>query len=256
MGPLPILAALAVGGSLGLVGAGGSVLAMPILLGLGVPAKLAIAEGLAVVAVIALAGGLAAWRRGGVVGNAVLRFAPAVIVGSAAGSLAGRVAPASLQLAIFAGAAMLAAWRMVRGCPWCDDETLAERAPWPRVVAAGFGVGLLTGFVGVGGGFLVVPALVLLVGVPMRRAAGSSLIVVALAAAVGFVAHAWALAGTSGAPDAARIALLGGFGAVGALGGERIGRGMRPESLRQMFSLLLVAVAIWLLVTAVRSAIQ
>jgi uncharacterized membrane protein YfcA len=253
VGPLPVLAALAVGGSLGLVGAGGSVLAVPILVGLGVPAKSAIAEGLAVVALIAAAGALVAWQRGGVVGAAVLRFAPAVVVGSALGAQAARFAPARLQLGLFALAALAAAWRMGRGCPWCDAETPPSQAAWPQLAAAGFAVGLLTGFVGVGGGFLIVPALVLLAGVPMRLATGSSLVVVAIAAAVAFVGHAAQLAGTPGAPDPDRIALLGGLGAVGAIAGERAGRHLRPDRLRRLFAALLVGVAAWLVLTAVRA---
>lgn len=251
MGIGTVLAALAIGLTLGLVGAGGSVLTMPLLLGLGVPPKTAIAEGLAVVAVVALLGALAASRHGGVLGSAARRFAPAVLVGTVVGTtLAARV-PAELQLAVFALAALAAAWRMARGCPWCDDETPPQQAPVWRLTAAGLGVGLLTGLVGVGGGFLIVPAMVLLAGVPMRLATGTSLAVVATSASIGFAGHWLALERLGMPPLPERVALISGIAAVGVFAGGWLGTGMRPAHLRRGFAVLLVLVAIWLLLRVV-----
>jgi uncharacterized membrane protein YfcA len=110
------------------------------------------------------------------------------------------------------------------------------------VPAAGFGVGLLTGFLGVGGGFLIVPALTLLAGLPIHRAVGTSLLVIAASSAAGLLAHL----GHGGVP----LGLTGAFTAVAALGalaGVRVASGLDPLRLRRAFAVFVMLIGLVLL---------
>jgi uncharacterized protein len=110
-----------------------------------------------------------------------------------------------------------------------------------RVAPVGLGTGLLTGFFGVGGGFVVAPALVLLLGLPISRAVGTSLLVIALTSTAALAAHL-----ASGGIDWTIASALTGAAMAGALAGRRLGSVFRPERLAQAFAVLLVAVALLL----------
>jgi hypothetical protein len=116
------------------------------------------------------------------------------------------------------------------------------RAAWARVAAAGAATGLLTGFFGVGGGFVIVPALALVLGLPMAAAVGTSLLVIALTSAVALSAHL-----ASGSIDVPLSAAFTVAASAGALAGTRLHGRLPEQRLRRLFALLLVAVAAFLL---------
>jgi len=179
---------MAMGVGMGMLGGGGSLLAGPgLTLLLNVAPKEAVVISLAVVAIAASAGAAGAFVRG------TLPLAAGLVVGAAAtvGALVGGMAGANLadvtQLGML-GAVMLAAavlmfWRPAAMRP------PAGRPSTLLLLALGVPLGVLTGLIGVGGGFLIVPALVMVAGLPMREAAGASLVVMAMAAVSGLVAY-------------------------------------------------------------------
>jgi uncharacterized membrane protein YfcA len=181
---LALLGALAIGLSLGLLGSGGSILTVPVLHYLvGQPDKLAIGGSLLVVGLIAAAGCVPYALRRQVDWRNVGWFGLPGMGGAWVGATLAHWVPGPVQLGLFSGVMLLAAWRMLRGGSVKQPDHKARRL---AVVGGGVGVGLLSGLVGVGGGFLIVPALVLLAGVTMTSAVGTSLAVITLNSFSGF----------------------------------------------------------------------
>lgn len=184
--------AVLIGLSLGLLGGGGSTLTVPILVYVvGLETKPAIAASLVVVGSASLFGAFGHWRAGNVNVRVALVFGAFAMVGALIGSavLAPRVS-GPLQLQIFAAVMLVAAASMLRGRRVPVREGAGSSASLPLTVGVGIGVGVLTGLVGVGGGFLIVPALVLLAGLPMKTAVGTSLVVIAMNSVAGFAGYA------------------------------------------------------------------
>ena len=247
------LALLAGGGALiglllSVLGAGGSILLLPLLVsGVALPTKEAVPLSLLVVMLLALGNLGPSLRR--------RQFAPrpALILGlpAMAGSWIGGswvkagYVPETLQLAVFAAAAVLAAWLLTHGRGGAGEEASAPgRTPQPLrqdLLLAGQGVlvGLLTGIAGVGGGFAIVPALVLLGGLPMPLASGTSLLLIAVNALVALTAlHHWPSASL---PTMLPL-LLG--GAAGAVLGQQLAPHLSERRLRQSFAALLIGSAL------------
>lgn len=226
----------AVGLLLGLAGGGGALLAVPLLGLLGLAPAAAKAGALLVVAAAALAG-LGPHLRAGSVD---LRAAALVGGAGAPASLlvarASRGLPDALQAALFGLVALVAGALLLRPAPPAPE---AARSPRPGVMLlAGALAGALTGLVGVGGGFVLVPTLTLVVGLPPARAVGTSLVVVALNACAG-------LAGLAGDVTASPV-LLGfvGAAAAGAVGGGALAPRVPQARLRQGLGALLVLVGL------------
>lgn len=245
------LGAVLIGLSLGLLGSGGSILTVPVLIYLvGEEPKLAITESLAVVGLIALFGALpCAWKRC-TDWRAVMLFGLPGLAGTFLGTLLSHALPAALQLLIFAVVMLVAASRMFKPAPNTAEPT---SRPWWQVLAAGLGVGVLTGVVGVGGGFLILPALVLLLGLPMTVAVGTSLIIIALNSAMGFAMHA--LGGTQ-VLHWNLIGLLGGIGVLGSFAGNYLSRFLSQQALRRSFAAFLVVLGGYILYTNVPNALS
>lgn len=239
------LGALLVGLVLGLLGSGGSILTVPVLVYLvGEPSKLAIAESLGIVTLISFVGAmpfayrrLVSWR------NVVLFGVPGM-VGAYLGAYLSQFMPGALQLAIFAGVMLLAAVMMFRRNT--PAETVSKRAYW-KVMLDGLGVGVLTGIVGVGGGFLIVPALVLLGGLSMHLAVGTSLFIIAVKSISGFVKYIDVL-GDAGLSIHWDLVLI--FSAIGILGsfvGSKMGAYVPQEQLKRGFAVFLVVMGVVIL---------
>ena len=236
MPALGLALALLIGISLGLLGGGGSVLTVPIFhYVLGYDVKPSIAMSLAVVGATSAAGALGRLRSGELNGRAVLTFAPVAMLGTFLGARLALLVPSTAQLMLFAVVMLAASVFMWRGRA---ADAAPSATPHPVLVALiGGVVGILTGLVGVGGGFLIVPALVLLLGVPVKEAVGTSLGVIALNSAAGF-------AGYWGKVDM-DLPMMVGFTAVAIVGvflGTWLGRRVSPGNLRKGFAVLLVAV--------------
>jgi uncharacterized membrane protein YfcA len=132
--------------------------------------------------------------------------------------------------------------RMLRGraAPEPPDRTECHLG---KCVLSGLGLGVLTGFLGVGGGFLIVPALLRFARMPMHRAVGTSLAIIALNSASGFMAHLGELSGGLGMAAAFSVVAV-----VGVLGGTMLGRRLHPAGLKAAFGGLALAVASYLIV--------
>lgn len=241
------LAAL-IGLSLGLLGGGGSILTVPILVYvLGFSAKQGIAMGLGVVGTTSLVGAAGHWRRGNVNLRAALAFGAVAMLGTYAGARLSAYMSGAAQLVLFAVVMLAAAFFMFRnaGKEASGDGALAAKDrrvnPWVVGLSA-IGVGGLTGIAGVGGGFLIVPALVLLAGLPMKESVGTSLVVIALNSFVGF-------AGYLGQVEIA-WAWLGAFTAVAVLGialGTWLSHHVSANALKRAFSVFLVLMGAFIL---------
>jgi uncharacterized membrane protein YfcA len=158
--------------------------------------------------------------------------------------------PGVVQLFAFALIMLIAAWRMFRGDVEAASASTspASRVARSRLVRTGLVVGFTTGTVGVGGGFLVVPALVLLAGLSMRRAVGTSLLVISTNAFSGFGKQLGTLKVLNLALDWHVITMFVAIGGAGTLAGNFIGRTLPQQRLRQGFAFLLVGMAVYIVV--------
>ncbi len=248
---LTVLGALLIGLSLGLLGSGGSILTVPVLVYLvGESGKTAIVESLAIVGLIALVGAAPHLKKRCIDGRAVLFFGGPGLLGTSLGTLLSHQMPAALQLLIFAVVMLIAAVRMFDPMSGQSSE---RRRPWWQVALAGMGVGVLTGVVGVGGGFLILPALVLLLGLGMARSVGTSLIIIALNSALGFTLH---FAGQATDLHWSVIGLIAGIGILGSLLGARLSGLFSPLVLRRSFAGFLVLLGSSILITSLPQALQ
>lgn len=245
---LALLGALAIGLSLGLLGSGGSILTVPVLHYLvGQPEKLAIGGSLLVVSLIAGAAAVPYALHRQVDWRSVAWFGLPGMAGAWLGAALARWVPGPVQLAMFAAIMLVAAWRMLRGGMAQRGDDKPHRT---AVVAGGFGVGALSGLVGVGGGFLIVPALVLLAGVPMASAVGTSLAVIALNAFTGFGKYVGVLERQSLELDWPVLFAIAGVGTVGSFAGLRLGRRLPQATLRKLFGVFLVVMGLFIAVDA------
>jgi uncharacterized membrane protein YfcA len=236
-----------VGIVLGLLGGGGSILAVPIFLYVfRVDPKPAIAMSLAVVGMSAFVGFLGHWRQGSVNLRVGLPFG---VVAMAAAFATARVSdrvPEVVQLTLFAAFAFTAAIVMLFDSLRPTPRDVAPGAAphfTPVLAVEAMGVGALTALIGAGGGFVIVPALVYLAGVPVKKAVGSSLLIITLNALSGFVGYIgqvpidWTLVG-----------LFTGVAAVGALVGTRLNRHVSQMRIKQGFALLILILGGYLVV--------
>lgn len=242
------IGAALIGLSLGLLGSGGSILTVPVLVYLvGEPEKLAIAESLAIVGGISLIGAIPYAFKRRVDWHSVLWFGLPGIVGTTLGSALSVHLTGAVQLLLFAVVMLLAAGMMLR--PAQKTEPHAVSRSRFQTSLDGLGVGILTGLVGVGGGFLIIPALVLLGGLPMSLAVGTSLTIITLNSAAGFFKHLSTLEGSGLHWNLMLIFTL--IGVLGSFLGSRLGRNVSNKSLRRGFAGFLVVVGIYVLATNV-----
>lgn len=266
------LGAAAVGLSLGLLGSGGAILTVPILVYfVGHDEKSAIAESLAIVGAIALLGAARAFRAKSVDVRSALLLALPGILGTAVGTRVSMLIPGAVQLSMLALLMGVAAVLMFRAGarpsqPISSPEPHAgplRTSVWV-VLAQGVALGLVTGLVGVGGGFLIVPMLVIVRGLPMHRAVGTSLAVIAINSMSGFLQVMMlqgfdsASATSNGvAADGAvailvvdwhTIAVFAAIGCAGSIAGNALGGRIPAAALRRAFAVLLLLMAGFILV--------
>ena len=243
---LAALCALLVGLSLGILGGGGSILTVPIFrYALGYGVKESIGMALGVVSLTSLVGMLRHWRHGNVDFRALLAFAPAATLSTYFGARIAAYVPGPMQMVGLAMVMAVAALLMWGGPIQVKPPAVAP-TPTPRrmihIAAAGISLGFLTGVMGVGGGLLIVPALVLLLGLEMKQAIGTSLGVIAVNAAAGFVGYLGQVAMPWG--------LILGFTAVSATGvflGAALVPHLSQQQLRRGFSVFLIVMAAYIL---------
>ncbi|MGW2014491.1 sulfite exporter TauE/SafE family protein [Streptomyces sp. NPDC001927] len=233
---LALLAGALVGLALGSLGAGGSILTVPALIYLlGFSPVEATTASLVIVIVTSVTALVAHARAGNVRWRAGLLFAAAGLLPAAAAGVLSAHLPATMLTLAFAVLAVLAGLRMLRHrAPPKNTKVSA-----PRAAGAGAGLGAVTGFLGVGGGFLVAPALVAVLAVPMSAAVGTSLLVIIANALVALAARATTEAGL----DWALIMPFIATAVLGAWDGKRLAAKVAPAALQRVFGALLLVVA-------------
>lgn len=249
--PLAVFAGIATGLVLGIFGSGGSIIAVPALLYLlHLGPKEAIAMSLGIVAVTATISAIDHWRHHNVNLRISAVFGLFGVIGTYAGARMGVLAPATIQLVLFALVMYAAAWKMLAKpaatAVAAPTELPADEAIFGRRMAhiAGHGVvvGVLTGLVGVGGGFLIVPALVLLSGIAIRQAIGTSLAIVAAKSYAGFAGYLGAVP-----IDYSLMGIFTAITVVSSLIGTRLARRLPGNLLKRGFAWFLVIVATYIL---------
>jgi uncharacterized membrane protein YfcA len=177
-----------------------------------------------------------------VVWRVALVFAGAGMVGAFVGGKLAKFLPASVLLVLFAVIMFGTAFAMWRGRKNTTAAAQPTSLPIPKIIAEGIIVGVVTGLVGAGGGFLVVPALALLGGLPMPKAVGSSLVVIALKSFAGFAGYA-----SHVTVDFKLVGLVTGAAIAGSFVGAALAKRVAPESLRKGFAIFVLVMAIFLL---------
>ncbi|MBF0166672.1 MAG: sulfite exporter TauE/SafE family protein [Alphaproteobacteria bacterium] len=253
MSPLALLAGLATGLMLGLFGSGGSIITLPALLYLlDIPTKPAIAMSLGIVAVTAAMAAITHWRRGNINMPVAAVFGLFGVAGTYGGAKLGVMMPDLVQLLLFAVIMLAAAWRMFKpgqpeqamdamfriDCSGTASLVCFDYMRVGHVAMHGIVVGVLTGMVGVGGGFLIVPALVLLSGLPMKQATGTSLVIVSAKSLAGFVGYAGTIA-----IDYNLMVIFTAVAIAGSFAGTAVSKRLPAEKLKKGFAFFLVVVA-------------
>ncbi len=242
----------AIGLVVGAVGGGGAILALPVLvyvLGEGVsPASTA---SLIIVALAASFGAGSQARDGQLCWRVALTFSIPAAGGAYLGTLANTEVSARTLVLAFVPVMLLAAILTYRRGdeepPTPDPDDCCPEPDLAPAMASGASVGALTGFFGVGGGFLIVPALTMLLGLPLRRAIATSLAIITLTGLAALVSHL-----VEGAePDWGLTLVLGAAAAVGALVGSSVGRRLEPRALAHAFGVVVALVALFLLIDVI-----
>ncbi|WUR62530.1 sulfite exporter TauE/SafE family protein [Micromonospora chokoriensis] len=240
---LTIGLAVLIGVSLGLLGGGGSILAVPLLVYVAdLPAKEAIATSLLVVGATSVVGVIPHARAHRVRWRTGLIFGLAGMTGAYAGGRLAGLIPGGVLLTGFAVMMLATAVAMIRGRRDADGRAAPHELPVPRVILDGVVVGLVTGLVGAGGGFLVVPALALLGGLRMSVAVGTSLVVIAMksfAGLAGYLSSVHIDWGLAAAVTAAAV--------VGSLVGGRLTARIPADILRKAFGWFVVVMGVFVL---------
>ncbi|MCW8827654.1 MAG: sulfite exporter TauE/SafE family protein [Gammaproteobacteria bacterium] len=247
-----ILAGLATGIVLGLFGSGGSIVTTPALLYLlDVEPKSAIAMSLGIVALTATITSLQHWMKGNVNLKVTAVFGLFGIFGTYAGARLGVITPVVVQLTLFALVMYAAAWRMLRparphrsagAAAVVNEEVCDSGRCMMHVAMHGIVVGALTGLVGVGGGFLIVPALVLLSRLPMKQAIGTSLAIVAIKSYAGFAGYVGDVS-----IDYGLMAVFTTVAIAGSVAGTQFAHRISGEALKKGFAIFLMLVATYIL---------
>lgn len=224
---------------LGLTGAGGSLVALPLLLSLHLPLRDAIGVSLGAVALTALIGAMPRARQGQVAWLPVLLLSLAGLPRNAFGQWLGRFVPEAALLVAFCVLVLWSAWRLWRSAelPRSGNGPLRSLP----LLAIGLGVGVLSGLMGVGGGFLIVPALLWFTPLSMLAAAATSMAVIALVSGGGFLLYL-----THAHPSPLLLGSLATGGALGVLLGNQLALRLGGPLLQRIFALLLVAASLTL----------
>jgi uncharacterized membrane protein YfcA len=236
-----LLLGFAIGLTLGLLGGGGSILTVPALVYLiGQPPQVAVTTSLAVVGTNSAIGAYFHRNQGTLNWRVALLFGGSGIGTAYLSAGLSEQFARPLLLSIFAGL-MLIIGLLMTFAP-CPATTTQKEMKWGVIIASGAGVGLLTGILGVGGGFLIVPALVMLVGLPFQQAVGTSLVVIAMNSFAGFMGHLGHVS-----LDMSLMLTFMVSGLAGTFVGAKFAHRIKADRLRQTFAFFVIGLALVLL---------
>ncbi len=232
-----------IGLSLGMLGSGGSAITVPVLVYLvGHGGKESITESMAIVGLISIAAAIPYGRTKQIDWRSVIYFGIPGMLGTYLGAALGGISSEILQLIVFGFVLLAAAYSMLRK-PMSLQTLKADQqhdSPIWKVAIEGTIVGVVTGFVGVGGGFLIVPALVILGKVPMRLAIGTSLIIIAAKSVVGFATYQSYLLDHNLSVDFGTILIFAAIGIACSFIGRAINQRLNQQALKQVFGVFLI----------------
>lgn len=233
-----------IGLSLGILGAGGAILTVPMLIyGLGYSEKIAIASALLIVGSISATTALIGIKQKKVNWTLVIYFGGPSMLSAYVGAWSSSYVSGSTQVIVLAIVMLAAAWRMFHSFkPQAPNEL--NRL---LTIMQGIGVGLLTGFAGVGGGFLIVPALVLLGGLVMSQAIFTSLVVISINSGAGFIKYQSILQENNLLLDWSTISIISIIGILGSFIGQRYSMKLPQQKIKHAFAVFLTIMAIFIL---------
>ncbi|WP_024850230.1 sulfite exporter TauE/SafE family protein [Hydrogenovibrio kuenenii] len=242
------IGALFIGVSLGLLGSGGSILTVPVLVYLvGQEPKVAMAGSLLIVGLISVFSVMTYARHSLIQWRTVMLFGVPGMLGAFIGAWAGHFVSSVFQMLVFSVLLLSASYLMFKPVKVGDaDKPHAERALY-KIASDGLLVGMVTGLVGVGGGFLIIPALVLLGGLPMRLAVGTSLAIIAMNSFVGFAEHLRVLDERNLALDWRVLFVFAIIGIAGSWVGKYVSQRVDQEKLKRIFAVFLVLIGAFIL---------
>jgi len=241
------IGALLIGMTIGLLGSGGSILTVPVLNYIvGQETKVAIAGSLMIVAIISLFSAIPYAIQKLVKWRTVVLFGLPSMGGAVLGAWFANFVSDSVQMLLFSVLLLLASYLMFKPLKLQDaDQEHEERAIY-KIILDGFIVGAVTGLVGVGGGFLIIPALVLLGGLSMRLALGTSIVIIMIKSFAGFFAYQPVLENLGLTLDWDIIWIFSMIGVVGGWLGHMIGRKVDQDQLKKGFAVFLVLMGVFL----------
>ncbi len=243
---ITLIGALIIGLTLGLLGSGGSAITVPVLIYLvGHGTRESIAESMAIVGLISVAAAVPYAKSHQIDWRSVWSFGIPGMLGTFAGAWLGGVSTEALQLVVFGCVLLAAAGSMLRKSNGTADDvrSVAEiRSPTSMTALEGLVVGVVTGFVGVGGGFLIVPALVVLGRLPMRLAIGTSLVIIAMNAAVGFLKYEHYLLAHDLSVNGKTVLNFAAVGVLGSMIGRTINTRLNQCVLKRVFAGFLILI--------------
>lgn len=247
-----IIGALFVGLVLGLLGSGGSTIMVPILVYVvGHDAKISIAESMAIVGAISIVGAIPYGFAKQIDWRSVWLFGLPAMLGTFLGAWLGGRSTDAVQLVVFGIVLIAAAIFMIRNAFGRRIATDPDEAYSPSpfnvsravaIVSEGIVVGTITGFVGVGGGFLIVPALLIFGRLPMRLAIGTSLVIIAMKSAIGFAKYQHYLTEHGLSVDWPTVILFIAVGLGGCFVGQRLNTSLNQRMLKQVFAVFLILI--------------
>jgi len=242
------IGALFIGLTLGLLGSGGSILTVPVLTYLvGQETKVAIAGSLMIVAIISLFSAIPYAKQKLVKWRTVILFGIPGMLGAVVGAWAAHFVSDAMQMLIFSVLLLAASYLMFKPMKLQDADHEHEERAKSKIIIDGFVVGAVTGLVGVGGGFLIIPALVLLGGLSMRLAVGTSLVIIAIKSLAGFIGYLPVLDSLNLSVDWQIIWIFSIIGVIGGWLGHKISAHINQASLKRGFAVFLVLMGAFIL---------
>lgn len=242
---LTIISAIIIGLSLGIFGSGGAILTLPTLIYLlGYDEKTAVIGSLFVVAIISFFTAIPQWFKSGVSKVHLVYFALPGLVGSYAGAYLGSNVEPVIQIIVFISLMFIAAIKMLT----MGDNSHASPVNNSVLIIIGLLVGLVTGFIGVGGGFLIVPALVLLSNLPISKAVSTSVVIIFLQSSMGLISYHEHSMEIFSQIEWSLLIVIAGVGIVGSYIGLWLQQFINQKLLTKLFGCFLIVIASFILI--------